>query len=276
MNDDTTQTVDNEEKQSQPDAQDQQTPNPEDTGDKADNAQPDDKATSTPKWVQERIDELTFHRRQAERERDEARAALEKAKPAEEVVKEPQPLSEPKLSDFDNYNEYVAAMSDYRIQLTIEKLQKDAEEKQQRAAFEEKTSSFRKAAEVVRQEHPDFDEVAYNKNVPVSQAMGMAMLESPLGPQIAYYLGKHPDEATKISRLSPISAAVEIGRIEVRLKGVQPKNTSQAPAPIKTPDGSSASDEHSEDLDTAAKKSVADYAKARGTEIFKYRKSKRK
>ena len=56
---------------------------------------------------------------------------------------------------------------------------------------------------------------------------------SDVGPDVAYYLGSNPKEADRISRLSPILQAKEIGRIEVALAASPPvKRTTSAPPPI--------------------------------------------
>jgi hypothetical protein len=50
---------------------------------------------------------------------------------------------------------------------------------------------------------------------------------------MAYYLGSNPKEAERISRLSPLSQAKELGKIEAKLSDNPPvKKTSSAPAPI--------------------------------------------
>ena len=54
-----------------------------------------------------------------------------------------------------------------------------------------------------------------------------------MAPEVAYHLGANPKEAERISRLSPILQAKEIGKIEAQLAANPPvKKTSNAPAPI--------------------------------------------
>jgi len=63
--------------------------------------------------------------------------------------------------------------------------------------------------------------------------MAQAVQASDAGPDIAYYLGSNPKEADRISRLSPILQAKEIGRIEAKIANDVPvKRTTSAPAPI--------------------------------------------
>jgi hypothetical protein len=47
--------------------------------------------------------------------------------------------------------------------------------------------------------------------------MASVITTRPDGPQIAYYLGQNPEVAERLSKLSPAQAALEIGRISLRL-----------------------------------------------------------
>ena len=61
----------------------------------------------------------------------------------------------------------------------------------------------------------------------------ISQLASTIDADVAYYLGANPKEADRISRLSPLIQAKEIGRIEANLTSNPPvKKTSSAPAPI--------------------------------------------
>jgi hypothetical protein len=63
--------------------------------------------------------------------------------------------------------------------------------------------------------------------------MAETIQSSDIGPDLAYYLGTHPNEASRISRLSPILQAKEIGKLEVKIAS-EPvlKKTTSAPPPI--------------------------------------------
>jgi hypothetical protein len=62
--------------------------------------------------------------------------------------------------------------------------------------------------ENVRSSHPDFEQIAYNKAVPYSDAMVAIVRGAENGPDIAYHLGQNQSEAIRISQLSPMQAAV--------------------------------------------------------------------
>ena len=85
----------------------------------------------------------------------------------------------------------------------------------------------------VNRQYDDFDQVAYNPNLPVTEYMAQSIQGSDVGPDVLYWLGSNPKEAGRIARLSPILQAKEIGKIEASLSSNPPaRKTSSAPAPI--------------------------------------------
>lgn len=190
--------------------------------------------------VQKRLDELTANWRSAERRAERLEALLEKTLtkpseplPAQEPVKQ---ATEPTVEQFKTYEEYIAAMADYKAEQKFrewETRQKQAEA--QRAKAEQQTA-FQKRAEEFRLAHPDFDEVVFSSGTAISEPMAEAIAISERGPQVAYYLGNNPEEARRLFDLSlrnPIAAAREIGLLEGKLSLPQPRTTTKAPPPIQ-------------------------------------------
>jgi signal recognition particle GTPase len=95
-------------------------------------------------------------------------------------------------------------------------------------------STFKDREEEFRTKNADYDDVVHD-DVPITKEMAAMILESEIGPDVAYYLGKNLDEATRISRLNPLAQAREIGKIEAALSSSNPpvKKASSAPEPIK-------------------------------------------
>jgi hypothetical protein len=127
---------------------------------------------------------------------------------------------------FETYEDYADALAERKAQ---ELLARREAEQQQRAYLE----AYHDREEVARDKYDDFEQVAYNPNLPVTEAMARAIQASEIGPDVLYHLGSSPNEAARISRLDPILQAREIGKIEARL-AAEPlvKKTSNAPAPI--------------------------------------------
>jgi len=98
---------------------------------------------------------------------------------------------------------------------------------------QELLGNYHEKEEDARGKYEDFEQVAYNPKLPITNVMAQTIQASDNGPDIAYYLGTNPKEADRISRLEPFLQAKEIGRLEAKVAS-EPvtKRTSSAPAPI--------------------------------------------
>ena len=93
--------------------------------------------------------------------------------------------------------------------------------------------SYQEREEAARDKYTDFEQVAYNPKLSITNVMAETIQSSDIGPELAYYLGSNPKDADRIARLSPLSQAKEIGKIEAKLAAEPPmKKTTSAPAPI--------------------------------------------
>lgn len=142
-------------------------------------------------------------------------------------LKQPEPpLGEVKPDDFETTDAYIDALASKRAEDLLN--QRDA--LQRKAALD---SEYREREEVAYDKYDDFEAVAYNPRLPITESMAEAIQSSEIGPDVAYYLGSNPKEAARISQLSPIQQGREIGKIEAKLATTPPvKKTSTAPAPI--------------------------------------------
>ena len=105
---------------------------------------------------------------------------------------------------------------------------RDAEKQQSQVL-----DSYHEREEEARGKYDDFEQVAYNPKLSITNVMAEAIQSSDVGPELAYYLGSNPKDADRISRLTPLSQAKEIGKIEAKLATDPPmKKTTSAPAPI--------------------------------------------
>lgn len=129
-----------------------------------------------------------------------------------------------------------------------------AEYAERRAKFIEAHPDFE---ELVETQHPDDRSKELQINIPMAQVI----YNSEDGPDIAYYLGKNPDEAARISKLTPLQAVKELGRISARIAS-QPAPATK-PAPIKAlKTGSEAATRK-----TPAEESMEEYGARRQREI---------
>lgn len=193
-----------------------------------------------PKGVQKRIDRAVRQKYEAEARAKmlEERVAAMEARQSAPQQQRQQDAGEPTIDKFDNFDEYVRAVADYRAEKKIEATLTEREKRQaaeREAAERTKTvDSWNKRIAAATAEMPDFEEVLASSDVPMTPPMQQAIMESDIGPKLAYYLANHPDEAEQIAGMSPIGAIRTLGRIEERLASVKPEvKTTNAPPPLK-------------------------------------------
>lgn len=208
-----------------------------------------------PAALQAEITALEEKRKKAEqdaiywrRQKAEARKDYFK-QPETPPAGQPQPAEagEPKRpaqEDFDDYNDYVDALTDYKTDVKIQQWRRDEEQKAQSATAQAKEAKLQEGINKGYEKYEDFEDIAMDPAVPITPMITEILAESDMPADIAYYLGKNRPEAVKISRMTPIAAAREIARIEAKLSDESPhgptptKKTTTAPPPIN-PVGSS-------------------------------------
>ena len=178
-------------------------------------------ASETPKtFTQEELDAIVgkrLAREQRKWEREQAQRL------AEQSVKAAPP---PAPDDFADAASYAEALAERKAQELL--AQREAA-KQQAQLLE----AYQDREEEARGKYDDFEQVAYNPQLRVTDVMAETIKASDMGPDLAYWLGTNPKEADRISRLSPLLQAREIGKIEAKLAASPPtKPTTSAPAPI--------------------------------------------
>ena len=198
-------------------------------------AKEDEDEHRVPKGVQKRIDRLTQEKYRLRAELDFLRSQPpQQAQPAQQAQ---QPSQAPKLEQYNSIEEYLDALADHKASQKFDHLAKEREAKESQTRQQQEAAklheSYTKQTEQARQAYGDFDDVVQDPDLPISQAMAEAIMRSTNGADVAYYLGKNPDQAARIASLDPFSAAVEIGRIAATVVRPQPRKTSNAPPPIQ-------------------------------------------
>ena len=183
--------------------------------------------------LQDRINELTEDRAKAQERADRAEKLLadmlaERAKPPVEA--QPEPVNEPPPApppadprpprdQFETPDAYDAALEQWSTDRALqifraeqqhhEQVQREAAartatDRQQAQSFEAIQSSYKEHRTAALEKYPDYAEVAERDDgsVKMSVPMGMAIMQAgELGPDAAYYLGKNPDVAERISAM---------------------------------------------------------------------------
>lgn len=167
-------------------------------------------------------------------------AELEKggSKEKKEPEPEPEPEGAPKRADFASDEEFQDAMFDYRYQERKKKEDSLNAERSENERLQKNWSGYKEKVADFKEDHDDWDEVV-NTNIPIMESVYLAVHELENGPEVVYYLGKHPDYAKKLHAMSSLSAVMEIGNLSERLKPKSAKreaDESRGPAIRKIPD----------------------------------------
>ena len=146
------------------------------------------------------------------------------ARAAEKQLKTPVEI--PPIEQFNSPDEYAEVLAERKAEELLAR-------REQARMQSEIIESYHDKEEDARNKYDDFEQVAYNPKLPITDAMAQTIQSSDVGPDMAYYLGSNPKEAERISRLSPLQQAKELGKIEAKLAdNPVVKKTSSAPAPI--------------------------------------------
>lgn len=207
---------------------------------------------------QERFNEITAKRRVAETDAGSVRDLIQ------DITGE----SVPKPSDFKTAEEYNAAMAELREKLAPYKAMQAKSERTIQSIDQEYMQTLadsweEKAADAAK-EISDWRTVVSAAKIPMTQELTMAVMESTVGPQIAYYLAKNPDEAFDILSLSPVGQARRIGQLESKIQagGIKPPAppVSQAKPPVAPVNGDGAKPKPN----LGSNMSLDEYRRARG------------
>lgn len=136
--------------------------------------------------------------------------------------------------------------ADIRSAVKEERLQQVEQDaiRQAEIAHSYRLATFDAKIEAARERIPDLDQaIAEFIKLPgdvIDNVAADIISESDKAAEIAWYLGKHPDEAQRLANLPPHRKAAEIVRIEGKVERLSPRRTSSAPPPVPMVTASSA------------------------------------
>ncbi|CAB4152279.1 hypothetical protein UFOVP610_3 [uncultured Caudovirales phage] len=230
-----------------------------DKDDETEESESDEKDKSKPKkkgGFQKRIDrfkkqlsekdqEIEFLRRDREalRAGNPNKDDLPKNEPAKGII---DISAKPKSSDFQTHEEYVEALTDWKVETKEKEREQKLKEAKVKTEYQKSVESFQSKVKSFEKEVPDFQEVLADvDDIPLSFGVQDAILTSDIGPQLMYEIAKDRKELERINSLSATAAAREIGKLEARLAKSESKEETiqkitKAPPPI-APVGSKSS-----------------------------------
>ena len=195
------------------------------------------------KSAESRINEKHRLLKEAERERDFYKGLATQ-------TAHPSPLEgadvEPELDQFDDYGDFVKALAKYEVR------------REQAASVSSRENIIREAqwesrVEAVRASHADYETVVGSSEQPIAGHVYDALMDSERGPEMAYHMATHPEIAERLNKLSPIKAALELGRLETSLAAPTARPASKAPpptTPLKTTGSTVPANLANADMDT--------------------------
>jgi hypothetical protein len=207
--------------------------------------------------INKRIGQKTFEAKQAQRERDEARAELERLQRAEQERQAAQYAEIPPMPDpfDDDYDAKVKARDSALLakaqfdaqQATLAQQAKLRQEEAQRAKiaeFQQSVAAYsQKAVELdIKPEELQTAAKAVEQ-YGLSDDLVLHILGDSEGPLITKYLAANPLEGVELAQMSPYAVGVKLESIKEKAKVLKPKVT-KAPPPSEKLEGSSAAPEN--------------------------------
>jgi hypothetical protein len=171
----------------------------------------------------------------------EVAAAAERNKPATDAIGE-----KPDRAKYDDEAEYTADLAAYKVREQFLAAQSKAHETNTTTVRNDSTAKrmelFKERAMALADRYPDIEAKVFNDTtLPMSATMAETIMDSEKGPEIAYHLSANRELAQRIKSMSPLQAAMELGRIEANLSLPKPRTQTQAPPPPTTLSGTARS-----------------------------------
>ena len=168
---------------------------------------------------QERLDALSSENDSLKQQLVD-RPAAEKAAGAPDTVEKPAatpPADKPKAEDFEDYGEFVEALTDWKNDLREKVARRiDGEKAGELAARNSLSQQF----ETARGKHKDFDEVLDGvSDIIFSPLQTGILMDTGQAGEIGYFLGNNQEELERLVKIqNPALFAIEMGKISSQLK----------------------------------------------------------
>ena len=147
----------------------------------------------------------------------------------------------PSRSQFVSDDDYIEALTDWKADSAVAKREQQQREAQMMAEQADVASQWDKRQQTAIESIKDYAEVIGASDIHIPTYVHQAMLESEQGPEIAYYLALHPEEAKRIAAMKPLAAIRRITDLERDLAGLDidaapKKPVSESPKKSRAPE----------------------------------------
>lgn len=231
-----------------------------------------EKKKEIPKWVDKKLSKK-------EREIEQLRAQLAQAQgngqqiPNSNTLIDPQA---PKREDFANEADYIAAAARYGWEKDMRTQQQQASRQAQIQAQQKFRENWENLKETTSEKYSDFEEISKvldSPDIPTNLALCQALIDSPYGDDIIYFLARNKDEAKKIASLDPIKAVKRVAELEARLEAKKKSNISKTPKPLEPVNSQNVGNRLMDIAQIAEKGSQKDFEIAMAKRLAERRKS---
>jgi hypothetical protein len=194
-------------------------------------------------------------RREAEQARQEAeRLRLEAERAQNAIPKVPEEADDPKPNrmDFEDPDEYAAALAAHTARAEVRKAEKsareaaearaaearekakEAQQAQIQKAVQELHSNFQKKVAEAKPEYPDYDEkVTNNESLTLRNDVFFAIEQATDSPHLLYHIANHPEEAASLNQMHPTQVLMRLGELQAELRVARKPKPSKAAEPVR-------------------------------------------
>lgn len=191
--------------------------------------------SETKTFSQEELDRIIQKEKAKAEARAERRALKAYAEKLEAMSNQHQPQQQeaapkdgkPTMSQFDNVEDYVEAVAEWKLQQREQNVRQQQVEMTQKKILAKTEKLYAQAESIQGFDRDTFDEL------PLTQVVAQAIIDSDVAPALMAYMSSNPEEADRIAALSPARQAAEIGKLELKVATAPKVKASSAPAPIK-------------------------------------------
>lgn len=181
-------------------------------------------------FTQEEVNDITMRERKkaeaiAERRAMKARIEALESRIPQQVQPDPQRSDRPTRSQFADDDDYVEAMTDWKI-AQRDQAQRAKDGAKQAQQLQAKTETIYGEAQKIA----GFDREAFDE-LPLTPAIAAALVDSDAPAKLMHFMAGNPEEVERISKLPPARQAAAIGKLEAKLDAAPP--VSKAPPPMK-------------------------------------------
>jgi hypothetical protein len=182
-------------------------------------------APAPKRTAQQRIDDLTREKHEERRRNEALEREIETlrpkpapaAQPAANADDEPDP-ADPKYQFGETDPLYIKDLGAHAARTEFNRLRN---EDQQQSAVRSVQQADQDRRAAFAKDHPDFhDKIA--TDLVCTDVMADALIDSEVGPAVAYHLANNPDEARRIAALGPLAQIRAIGKIEAEVAKAAP------------------------------------------------------